>query len=192
MWTVFGDWSGRDDWCCWLLATRMPTLRSKRHGLVGRPDQIVRVGRVLIPVEQKPKTRRMQQSHVFQLAAQCLCVHEVYGVRPPYGLLVLKDGKQERAEFTPALERRLLETMEQIGGLIEADWKPGATMGRRKVQRVWFSHGFKVSPAIGTAAAARLVAGPHAAPELDEFRLQRFAESKPINPLFLYVSGVQT
>lgn len=45
-------------------ATGIPTLPSKRHGLVGRPDQIVRVGKVLIPVEQKPKARRMQQSHV--------------------------------------------------------------------------------------------------------------------------------
>ena len=47
-----------------------PTLRSARYGLVGRPDQIVRVGRMLIPVEHKPKARRMQQSHVLQLAAQ--------------------------------------------------------------------------------------------------------------------------
>jgi len=106
-------------------ATGMPTLRSKWHGLVGRPDQIVRVGRVLIPVEQKPRARRMQQSHVLQLAAQCLLVHEVYGVRPPYGLLVLADGKQERVEFTPALERRLLDTMEEMRGLLELDADPG-------------------------------------------------------------------
>ena len=39
-------------------ATGMPTLRSKRHGLVGRPGQIVRVFRELIPVEQKPQARR--------------------------------------------------------------------------------------------------------------------------------------
>jgi hypothetical protein len=36
-------------------ATRMPTLRSKRYGLVGRPDQIVRVGRVLIPRRTEAK-----------------------------------------------------------------------------------------------------------------------------------------
>ena len=107
-------------------ATGMPTLRSKRYGLVGRPDQIVRVGSVLIPVEQKPKARHVQQSPVLQLAAQCLLVHDVYGVRPPYGLLVLNDGKQERVEFTPALERRLLDTLEQMRGLIAADSKPGA------------------------------------------------------------------
>jgi len=74
----------------------MSTLCSKRYGLVGRPDQLIRVGRMLIPVEQKPTARRMQQLHVLQLAAQCLLVQEVYGVRPSHGLLVLAGGKQER------------------------------------------------------------------------------------------------
>jgi sarcosine oxidase subunit beta len=55
-----------------------------------------------------------------------------------------------------------------------------------------FSHGFKVSPSVGKAIAARLLEGPAAAPELDEFRLERFAEGKPIAPLFPYVSGIQT
>src|ERR1700737_3222639 len=82
----------------------MPTLRSKRYGLVGRPDQLIRMGRMLIPVEQKPTALRMQQSHMLQVAAQCLLVYEVYGVRPSHGLLVLAGGKEERVEFTPALE----------------------------------------------------------------------------------------
>jgi CRISPR-associated exonuclease Cas4 len=102
-----------------------PTLRSARYGLVGRPDQIVRVGRMLIPVEHKPKARRMQQSHVLQLAAQCLLVHEVYGVRPSYGLLVLANGTQERVEFTPALERHLLHAMAQMRAVLRTDGEPG-------------------------------------------------------------------
>jgi sarcosine oxidase subunit beta len=55
-----------------------------------------------------------------------------------------------------------------------------------------FSHGFKVSPAIGKATAARLVDGPRAAPELDEFRPGRLAEGAPVTPLFPYLSGIQT
>jgi CRISPR-associated exonuclease Cas4 len=106
-------------------AEGMSTLRSKRYGLVGRPDQLIRVGRMLIPVEQKPTARRMQQSHVLQLAAQCLLVQEVYGVRPSHGLLVLAGGKQERVEFTPALEGRLLHTMAQMRALLRADAEPG-------------------------------------------------------------------
>jgi len=37
----------------------MPTLRSKRYGLVGRPDQLIRMGQMLFPVEQKPTARRI-------------------------------------------------------------------------------------------------------------------------------------
>ena len=103
----------------------MPTLRSKRYGLVGRPDQLIRMGRMLIPVEQKPTARRMQQSHMLQVAAQCLLVHEVYGVRPSHGLLVLASGKEERVAFTPALEARLLHTMAQMRALLRADAEPG-------------------------------------------------------------------
>ncbi len=55
-----------------------------------------------------------------------------------------------------------------------------------------FSHGFKVSPAVGQAIADRLTRGPNASRELDEFRPSRFAEGQPITPLFPYVSGVQT
>lgn len=66
----------------------------------------------------------MQQSHVLQLAAQCLLVH-VYGVRPSYGLLVLANGTQERVEFTPALERHLLHAMPQMRALLRTDGEPG-------------------------------------------------------------------
>src|SRR5687768_16125792 len=62
----------------------VPTLRSDRLGLVGRPDHLVRSRGYVIPVEQKPSARRVHDSHVLQLAAQCLLVQERYGVRPPY------------------------------------------------------------------------------------------------------------
>jgi len=101
-----------------------PTLRSERLGLVGRPDHLVRIGGHLIPVEQKPRVRRLQPSHMLQVAAQCLLVQEVYGVRPPYGLLVLAGGSQQRVEFSPALERRLLDTMAQMRALMCASTAP--------------------------------------------------------------------
>jgi sarcosine oxidase subunit beta len=54
-----------------------------------------------------------------------------------------------------------------------------------------FSHGFKTAPAIGRTIAARIVDGAGAVPELDAFRLSRFAEGKPITPLYPYPSGIQ-
>jgi CRISPR-associated exonuclease Cas4 len=101
------------------------TLRSERLGLVGRPDHLVRAGRMLIPVEQKPNARRLQSSHVLQVAAQCLLVEEVYRVRPAYGLVVLAGGVQERVAFTPELEDRLMATMGQMRELLATGREPG-------------------------------------------------------------------
>jgi CRISPR-associated exonuclease Cas4 len=101
-----------------------PTLRSDRYGLVGRPDQLARVGNALVPLEQKPRSRRLQQSHILQVAAQCLLVQEVYGVRPPYGVVVLASGSRRQGEFSPQLERRLLDTMSRMRAMLGADTPP--------------------------------------------------------------------
>ena len=65
-----------------------PTLRSDRLRLIGRPDHLARVGRHIIPVEQKPSARRVHDSQVMQLAALCLLVNGAYGVRPPCAVRV--------------------------------------------------------------------------------------------------------
>jgi CRISPR-associated exonuclease Cas4 len=88
-----------------------PTLRSARLGLAARPDHLVRDGRVVIPVEQKPTARRVWPSHQLQVAAQCALVEETTGVRPPHGLVVLAGGVQEQVVFDQGLERRLHQTM---------------------------------------------------------------------------------
>jgi CRISPR-associated exonuclease Cas4 len=103
----------------------MRTLCSQRFGLVGRPDQLLRVGRAVVPVEQKPHARAMQPSHVLQIAAQCLLVQEVYRVRPPYGLLVLAGGVQQQVPFTAQLETRLLDTMARMRQVLVTDQEPG-------------------------------------------------------------------
>jgi len=100
-------------------------LRSERLGLVGRPDQLLRSGRAYIPVEQKPSARRLYPSHAMQVAAQCILVQEVYGVRPPYGVVVLKGGRSERVAFTPQLERRVLETMSAMRQILTTGQAPG-------------------------------------------------------------------
>ena len=71
-----------------------PTLRSERLGLVGRCDQLLELDGAYVPVEHKPRARRLQPSHILQVGALCLLVREVYGVRPPYGVVVLADGRR--------------------------------------------------------------------------------------------------
>jgi CRISPR-associated exonuclease Cas4 len=115
-----------------------PTLRSSRLGLIGRPDHLVRAGDALIPVEQKPSARRLQPSHAMQLAAQCLLVEEAYGVRPPFGIVVLADGIREKVLFTRDLERRLLQTMADMRDLIATEIEPGPRWVAPKCQACSF------------------------------------------------------
>ena len=76
-------------------------------------------------MEQKPRAWRVHDSHVLQVAAECLLVSEVYGVRPPYGLLVLANGIQHRVPFTCELEQRLLRTLDTTHGLLDTSEEPG-------------------------------------------------------------------
>jgi CRISPR-associated exonuclease Cas4 len=116
----------------------VPTLRSSRLGLVGRPDHLLRSGDALIPVEQKPRARRVQPSHVMQVAAQCLLVQDVYGVRPPFGVVVLAGGTRAKVPFTPDLERRLLKTMADMRDLVATQTEPGPRWVATKCQACGF------------------------------------------------------
>jgi CRISPR-associated exonuclease Cas4 len=103
------------------------TLRSDSLGLVGRPDQVVRLrDGALIPVEQKPSARRLHESHMLQVAAQCALIEEVYGRRPPYGVVVLRDGVRAQVRYTAELEARLLETLDEMRDLLADGSEPGA------------------------------------------------------------------
>ena len=109
-------------------------------GLVGRPDQLVRVGSALIPVEQRPKARRLHQSHILQVAAQCLLVQEVYRIRPPYGIVVLAGGSRHQVEFSPALELRLLDTMARMRAMLDATTPPEPSWAEGKCRACAFRH----------------------------------------------------
>jgi CRISPR/Cas system-associated exonuclease Cas4 (RecB family) len=56
-----------------------------------------------------------------------MLVDEAYGVRPPYGVLVLKGGISERVPFTPELERRVHEMMQEMRRILilKSEHRPG-------------------------------------------------------------------
>ncbi len=89
------------------------TLRSKRYGLIGRPDRIVRRGKTII-VEDKKPSRRVYGSHRVQMGVYMLLVEEHYGVRPPHAVLVLGDGRREKIRNTRELRNRVLDITAQI------------------------------------------------------------------------------
>ena len=84
-------------------------------GLTGKPDYLVEQNGALIPVEVKSSYAPPQpyDSHKFQLAAYCLLVEKIYGVRPPYGILHYRN-RTFAIDYTPEMEAELRGVMAEI------------------------------------------------------------------------------
>jgi hypothetical protein len=83
-------------------------LFSERLKLVGRPDRLVRQGEFVIPEEGKPSAKKVYDGHRLQLGADFLLVEEEFGVRPPFGVVVvLPKRASPRLEVAP--ERSFLK-----------------------------------------------------------------------------------
>ncbi len=98
-------------------AGRPTTLRSERHRLVGRPDELRRLrdGRV-VPVEFKSRStpsRGPSRSHVVQVRAYGLLVEETTGVAPPYGVLRYSDG-EFRVRWDDRARKELLALCDEL------------------------------------------------------------------------------
>jgi CRISPR-associated exonuclease Cas4 len=89
------------------------TLYSERLKLVGRPDRIVRDGKLMIPEEWK-SSRRVNQGHRLQLGTYFLLIEEEFGVRPPHGFVVLGDDSRVQVENTDTLRAEVLAIAQKI------------------------------------------------------------------------------
>jgi CRISPR-associated protein Cas4 len=107
-----------------------PTLRSERLGLAARPDHVLELGGMRIPVEQKPSAQRVWPSHALQVSAQCALLEEVSGVRPSHAVVVLAKGQHERVAFTPQLEQQLFGTMQRMREILDSREAPGPCWSR--------------------------------------------------------------
>ena len=90
-------------------------------GLTGKPDYLVEHEGSLIPVEVKrvrdPQHTIPYDSHIYQLAAYCLMIAELYEKRPAYGLLHYTDGRNSQTyavDFTVSLENALRDLITEI------------------------------------------------------------------------------
>ena len=119
---------------------RRPTLRSEQLKLAGRPDLLEKADGVYIPVEHKPSARSLQQSHILQVAAQCLLVQDLYGIRPPYGVVVLAGGVREQVTFSPELERGVRRVMDEMRRILARGEPPGPLWVPAKCRRCGFRH----------------------------------------------------
>ncbi|HJR09536.1 MAG TPA: CRISPR-associated protein Cas4 [Pyrinomonadaceae bacterium] len=92
-------------------------LLSHRHGLIGRPDYLVRTDEGIVPVEAKsttcPANGMPYESHLMQLASYCLLVEEALGERVPFGVIRYRD-RQLRVDYTDELRETLLELLAEM------------------------------------------------------------------------------
>ena len=92
-------------------------LVSRRFGLTGRPDYLVRTKEGIIPVEVKstrsPAGGRPYDSHVMQLAAYCLLAEDALGAEVPYGVIRYSDD-EVTVDYTPELRDELLTLLEEM------------------------------------------------------------------------------
>jgi RecB family exonuclease len=83
-------------------------------GLAGKPDYVVEVKGVLVPVEVKSNNAdQPYDSHIMQLAAYCRLVHVTSGLRPPHGLIKYNNRVFE-IEYTPTLEASLKSLVGEV------------------------------------------------------------------------------
>ena len=84
-------------------------------GLSGKPDYLLRENNSIIPVELKSGRAPLQPypGHIYQLAAYCYLVAEVFGQRPRYGIVKYAD-KSYAIDFDTRLENELLDILAGI------------------------------------------------------------------------------
>jgi CRISPR-associated exonuclease Cas4 len=83
------------------------TLTSRRLGLTGRPDRLIRQGGIVWPEEWK-SSRQVRAWHRAQMGVYFALIEDQLGVRPPHGFIVCGDGTRHRVENSEELRAWVL------------------------------------------------------------------------------------
>lgn len=109
--------------------------------LIGRPDYLIeQPDGTIVPVEVKSRAAPPEpyEGHVLQLAAYCVLVTDVYGIRPDHGIVQYRD-KAFAVAFTREMEEDLLDILtemrdDMVAGDVDRDhhqWRRCAACGHR-------------------------------------------------------------
>lgn len=104
-------------------------LRAPRWGIVGRPDEIVRLedGReVPVEVKSRPTPRGgIPDSHRLQVYAYLALLEEQTRATPPFGVLRYGDGGEFRVPWNDAARRELAATIAEARRPYDGRARPG-------------------------------------------------------------------
>ena len=89
------------------------TLTSRRLGLTGRPDRLIKADGSII-VEEWKSARTLRPWHRAQMGVYFLLVEEELRIRPSHGFIVLGDGKRHRIDNTDDLRAWVLDLAGRI------------------------------------------------------------------------------
>jgi CRISPR-associated exonuclease Cas4 len=89
------------------------TLTSRRLGMTGRPDRLVKAEGTIIPEEWK-SSPKVWPSHRAQMGCYFLLIEEELRIRPTHGFIVCGDGTRHRIENDKKLRLWVLEIAGQI------------------------------------------------------------------------------
>jgi CRISPR-associated exonuclease Cas4 len=89
------------------------TLTSRRLGLTGRPDRLIRQGGVIWPEEWK-SARTLRPWHRAQMGVYFLLIEDQLKVRPPHRVIVGGDGTRHKIDNTDELRAWVLGLAGQI------------------------------------------------------------------------------
>ncbi len=97
------------------LASTPHALYDPVTGLSGKPDYLIRDAEGIVPVELKSGRAPLQPypGHIYQLAAYCYLVSQVYDRRPKHGIVKYAD-KSFAVDFNFELENELLDILAEI------------------------------------------------------------------------------
>ena len=89
------------------------TLTSRRLGLTGRPDRLIKADGTII-VEEWKSARTLRPWHRAQMGCYFLLIEEELRIRPSHGFIVCGDGTRHRIENDDALRAWVLDLAGQI------------------------------------------------------------------------------
>jgi CRISPR-associated exonuclease Cas4 len=123
---------GQPRWAEGKLHERAVHLWSERLGLTGLADTIIWEGASPVPMEHKPKAKRRHLSARVQLAAQALCLEEMFSCQLERGYLYDQSSRQRVPVLIDESLRALVKrTAEEMRGALAASRVPAARLDAR-------------------------------------------------------------
>jgi CRISPR-associated exonuclease Cas4 len=89
------------------------TLTSRRLGLTGRPDRLIKGGGIIV-IEEWKSARTLRPWHRAQMGVYFLLVEEELRIRPSHGFIVCGDGTRHRIDNSEEMRAWVLGMAGQI------------------------------------------------------------------------------